>query len=158
MEESTNIGTAQNSMANTGDSPTTCCVPTFYPSLDQKNWIKKDWGKAFPLYKDDQVRIVRIEIERAWVCSLHHHKDCDNTFQVVSGMLEVIEYPGDGYARYYTLHGDSPPHVVRAGMNHRFRSHSKVVCIETYTARPGAKIDENDIVRLEPGKRVSLEY
>ena len=157
MDKSTNSDTEKTLAAGTGNSPTTCSSETSSPLSGQQNWIKKDWGKAFPLYQDDQVRIVRIEIDKGWMCSLHYHEECDNCFHVISGALEVIEEPGDGYQRYRMLHGDSQPYVVHAKRIHRFKSHTNVVAIEIYRSLPGKKIRADDIVRLAPGSQVRTD-
>lgn len=156
MDESTNTDTVPaNSMASIGSLPTTCCAET--SSQSTVHWIKKDWGKAFPIYKDSQVRIVRIEIEKGWQCSLHYHEHCDNLFHVLSGILEVTEYQFDGYSRSRMLYGDSEDYIVRSKKKHRFRSYTPVVAIEIYRALPGKVVSEDDIVRIGPGNRIRTD-
>lgn len=157
MDESINSDTGATFQESTGSLPMTNLSEISSPSSVQPKSIKKDWGKAFPLYQDDQVRIVRIEIDKGWMCSQHYHEECDNCFHVISGALEVIEEPGDGYQRYRMLHGDSQPYVVYAKRIHRFKSHTNVVAIEIYRSLPGKKIRADDIVRLEDGCRVRTD-
>lgn len=117
----------------------------------------KIWGTAYPLYQDDKCRIVRVVIHKGWQCSIHRHNACDNTFQVVSGLLQVIEHPDTQYQRISVLHGDGETKTVRRGMLHCFRSLTDVVAIETYRASPGMICDENDIERLKDGFKFNVD-
>lgn len=118
---------------------------------------KKLWGYAYNLYQDAQYRVVRVVIHKGWQCSLHKHHSCDNTFQVVSGILHVVEYPETKYERVTVLHGASECKTVKAGIPHCFRSITEVIALETYRALPGKACDENDIERHKEGCKLNVD-
>lgn len=122
------------------------------------------WGESWDIYRDKSVWVVGFRGKKGGRSSMHFHEHMVNTFYVLTGYLSVFgevnerdEYlESPQYIHPFTEYGES----YRVGFCDSMAAHQlnfveDTEGIETYYALPGHEIDENDIVRLSPGRAPS---
>jgi mannose-6-phosphate isomerase-like protein (cupin superfamily) len=115
-------------------------------------WIEKSWGWFRTLFRDDQVEIVEAEIVAGGYSSQHKHLYKSNTFQVITGELEVQTYPASLKPTKYVLTPTADSITIPAFVPHKFFAPQATRLIETYVAsQRGRAIEPDDIVRFSDG-------
>ncbi|NLX96473.1 MAG: cupin domain-containing protein [Rhodopirellula sp.] len=109
----------------------------------------KLWGFSLPLYRDDEIEVVRIRAWRGGYSSRHHHCEKDNLFFVTNGRLSIVSYGPQGPTKEIL----EPGAVLRvpAGVSHRFVALDDAVAYEFYRATTDRFLRAGDIVRQDVG-------
>jgi len=116
------------------------------------NIQKKLWGQTWPLFRDDNLLIMRLLVGAGGYCSEHYHRNRSNLFVVHHGVLLVrTETRGGEWETRAITGGQSL--LVPTGSVHQFEARTLVLCDEVYYPCSGGKIDVNDIVRRTEGGR-----
>lgn len=105
------------------------------------------WGHQRTVYRDKSVWVVEIFGKAGGASSLHHHEHMSNTVYVYSGELLITDDWGEAWR---VTHEEAKHYWP--GLKHKLHFDTDVHAYETYFALPGHEIDENDIVRLSPGR------
>lgn len=106
------------------------------------------WGHQRTVYRDKSVWVVEIFGRAGGASSLHYHERMVNAIFVESGIL-ILRNDHTGWKRHLSSGGGTCLATMEC---HQLSFHTDVHAYETYYALPGHEIDENDIVRLSPGR------
>lgn len=112
------------------------------------------WGESWTIYRDKSVWVVGFRGRKGGQSSRHFHQNMAHTFYVSSGYL-IVQGFDDYEPQYVHQYGNDSDYrhaFCDALEHHQLRFAEDTEGIETYYALPGHEIDENDIVRLSPGK------
>lgn len=110
-------------------------------------WKDKVWGHEEWLVNTNLYCAKYLILEQGYECSLHYHKNKDETFYVLDGSVEIDIHGGT----LKLLPGQSVR--VRPGTKHRFRSitkTSKILEISTHH-------EEDDSYRIEPSREIKKD-
>lgn len=122
--------------------------------MDQQG---KVWGTTHCLYERPWTSVHLLRIEQGGFCSEHRHERKLNHFFVLSGRLQIHEWPGG------ELKQDQPDtttleagqsKTIPLGVWHSFTALQPTVCLEIYEAAP---VEEDIIRRSEGGVIAGLE-
>lgn len=105
------------------------------------------WGESWTIYRDNSVWVVGFQGKAGGASSMHYHEYMTNCIYVSEGCLMVAS---SNVEDVLLAHGLA--NVYDCGDSHRLLFEEDSTGIETYYALPGHEIDENDIVRLSPGR------
>lgn len=106
----------------------------------------KIWGENILLFKNDNIQINQIYINKGGRCSKHMHKHKNNIFFVQSGELLIEEWKSNGLIDETVLKNGQMTEI-KNGVYHRFTAKENTSAIEIYYL----SIDEYDIVREDIG-------
>lgn len=95
----------------------------------------KSWGETQEIFNNGVVSINALTILRGGYCSEHKHIRKSNIFHVLSGRLEVYQWPEAFYGASpdVTVLGAGDSAVVEPDVWHKFRAIEETTCIEIYT-------------------------
>lgn len=107
----------------------------------------KDWGREFWLVNNEFYCGKILEVKRKYQCSIHYHKNKDETFYLQSGLV-IVQFHGEVFEEARLIQ-DRSIHVPR-GVPHRFIGVAELSnIIEISTPH-----EESDSYRLETGGKV----
>lgn len=107
--------------------------------------VQKVWGKEVWIVNRDYCG-KKLILNKGFRCSMHHHKNKDETFYVIKGKV-LIEI---GMKKYVMLPGDSM--LIKPGQKHRFTGLEDSEIIEFSTHH-----EDSDSYRDEPSGKVDLD-
>lgn len=114
----------------------------------------KPWGTAKPVYRDNNVETVLIDVLPGGFSSEHMHKDKSNQFIVLSGFLWVMSWDDEGNEIGSTPLGVGDSTFIPAGTWHKFDTVAGCVALEIYRTPAGIVLRPDDIIRRkENGRR-----
>lgn len=124
------------------------------------NWEDKIWGCVQHVFCSPRVAISVLQTLEGYRCSRHLHRRRDNRFIVLTGALEVWEWPNEEHVRLYPM-GPSTVHTsedvtIKAGKPHMFRVRQSGLVVEIYTPS-GGPVDIDDIVRFDEGAAFDVD-
>lgn len=105
------------------------------------------WGFQRTVYRDKSVWVVEIFGKKGGASSMHCHKYMVNASYVKSGLLKLTDRLG-----WSEVLSPGNTTSFKQFDHHQLTFLEDTEGIETYYALPGHEIDENDIVRLSPGR------
>lgn len=105
------------------------------------------WGESWTIYRDKSVWVVGFKGKKGGSSSLHRHEYMANHFFVKTGVLGL--HDKRGFVAYVQ---PGASFAFAATKDHQLTFGLDTEGIETYYALPGHEIDENDIIRLSPGR------
>lgn len=121
---------------------------------------KPPWGKACHAF-DGTVAVSLLQtLKPKTRCSIHFHRDRNNEFRVVYGSIDVVRYGHVGKAQTRAEEvgrirlGPGMSHVVPSGVIHSFEVIEPGRVVEVYWADGGGPVRLDDIVRIEPGRKL----
>ena len=110
--------------------------------------IHKDWGYELELVNNEKYCAKFLFLRPGWQCSLHRHRDKDETFTVLDGEMELELGADLGFER--NMHcGDSQR--IDPGLYHRFSNHTDHTCL---ILEVSTHHSDEDVERLEPSQRI----
>lgn len=122
-------------------------------------WEQKLWGQVWHLFSSDQSAVSFLQLVRGTRCSRHWHDERANLFAVISGKIEVQEWPTklelsvqpEKIIRCTTL-GPGETHTISSGHVHRFRVLESGQLVEVYWPDvEDGQVRFDDIHRLDEG-------
>jgi mannose-6-phosphate isomerase-like protein (cupin superfamily) len=107
--------------------------------------VEKLWGTETVIHNDEKYCMKILDLNYNWQSSLHMHRKKEETFLVVSGIVE-LEVEGKGKfvlkpSMYYT---------ILPGTYHRFRALTNVASI----VEASTQHFEDDVMRKEPSRQI----
>jgi len=122
--------------------------------LVDESWEKKCWGWVKHLFNNPHAAVSLLKVMEGWQCSAHWHRNRANLFIVLSGSVEVKEWPSG-----FLPLGENPPavHLLGPGDSclipslvvHQFVVKESGCMVEVYW--PDGEVRRNDIERLIEG-------
>jgi len=112
-------------------------------------WEEKVWGRVWHLFANDQASVSFLELKKGYQCSRHYHERRVNFFAVISGIIMVQLFDGDGRLLTEQELGPGETTAVPSRHLHRFKVLESGQVVEVYW--PDAKVEQTDIVRLDEG-------
>lgn len=130
---------------------------------------KKCWGEVIHVFTSSKAAISVLRVEKGFRCSKHYHVHRTNSFEVLSGRVEVCYWPSaDAYMDrpchpYYfrILTPVSIPVVVPCMHPHYFRVLESGLMVEIYKPEVAGVVRLDDIVRFDvggPDEQVTEEH
>lgn len=110
----------------------------------------KVWGETEEIFRSDTISINLLRIKKGGFCSEHYHHAKVNLFQILSGSLDVYQFPigaseGEKPDRTRLRAGEATS--IPTGVWHYFQAVEETVCLEIYSVR----LVGEDIVRRSQG-------
>lgn len=122
-------------------------------------WEEKIWGKVAHVF-DGTVAVSLLQTIARRACSVHFHRSRLNEFRVVYGSIDVVRYGHVGKAQTRATEVSrirlepGMSHVVPSGVIHSFEVIEPGRVVEVYWADGGGPVRLDDIVRIEPGRKL----
>lgn len=111
--------------------------------------MKKCWGSTNQIISSRHYSKYELGLDINGYCSIHYHSSMVNSFSVVSGCVEVVEFYGPCVTKHMLGIGSSIS--INSLVPHMFIVYKAGKMIEEYYPDRGGLVDENDIVRLANG-------
>src|SRR4030042_534928 len=111
----------------------------------------KVWGETEEIFNNGTISVNHLWIAKGGYCSEHQHSRKSNLFHVISGILEITQWPGssEGEKPDVTILGPDQQAAVPVGIWHKFRALENTRCLEIYAVR----FSDEDITRRNHGGR-----
>jgi len=96
----------------------------------------KVWGETEEVFNNGVLSVNSLWIAKGGFCSEHQHAQKTNVFYVISGALEIFQWPGstEGEKPDVTVLGPGQQTIVPVGVWHKFQALENTRCLEIYTA------------------------
>ena len=97
----------------------------------------KVWGETEQVFNDGTISVNFLEIKKGGFCSEHQHSQKMNMFYVISGHLQVSQWPGASEGEQPDITGlkAGQSTTVPVGSWHMFRAIEDTICLEIYEIR-----------------------
>ena len=94
----------------------------------------KVWGETEEIFNNGVVSLNVLNIKRGGYCSEHQHSSKTNVFFVLSGRLEISQWPGstEGEVPDVTVLEKGGSTRIPPGVWHKFRALEPTECLEYY--------------------------
>ena len=111
----------------------------------------KVWGETEEIFNNGLLSLNVLNIKKGGFCSEHQHSSKTNIFFVLSGRLEVYQWPGgsEGESPDITVLGPGDSTAIEPGIWHKFQAAEDTACFEYYQIR----FHGDDIIRRSHGGR-----
>ena len=110
--------------------------------------VKKDWGNELWLVNNEKYCAKFLYLRPGFRCSLHRHREKDETFFILCGTLELEI---SGHASRIMQYGDTQR--IEPGTYHRFANHQDRTCL---ILEVSTHHSDEDVERLEPSGKISI--
>ncbi len=111
----------------------------------------KVWGTTDAIFTGQYFSVHVIKIDQGGFCSQHYHKRKLNHFHVLSGKVQIHEWPGEQDQPDTTELQAGQTYTVKAGVWHSFTAITPCTMLEIYEAAP----IEEDIYRRSQGGNIN---
>jgi mannose-6-phosphate isomerase-like protein (cupin superfamily) len=105
----------------------------------------KAWGYTTEILVTPSFELHKIFVERGGYCSIHEHMGKNNSFYILSGVLQITEWINE--EKVHKLLRANDLYTCDKGVRHQFKAISQVDALEIYHSR----IDPKDIIRYSKG-------
>jgi quercetin dioxygenase-like cupin family protein len=97
----------------------------------------KVWGETEEIYNNGTISINVLEIKKGGFSSEHQHGRKVNMFHVISGRLEIDQWPGvsEGEKPDMTVLEAGQQTLIPIGAWHGFKALEDTLCLEIYAVR-----------------------
>jgi hypothetical protein len=119
------------------------------------DWQTKVWGRTRELIYSPFYSKYELEVTAGGYCSLHYHKARANRFNILSGLIEIIEMIGP-FVQKIRL-GPDNTYDVPSFVPHMFVVLKTGQMFEEYYPDRGGIVQRDDITRLVEGGRLDLD-